>query len=53
MFAVGPSGMKKGRFIQFHIDNVDFEEDTPDGNGTTHVLMMAAFQRKFPDENET
>ena len=48
-----PSGMKKGRFVQFHIDNVDFEEDTPDGKRTTHVLMMAAFQRKFPDENET
>ena len=45
--------MKKGRFIQFHIDNVDFEEETPDGKRTTQLLMMAAFQRKFPDEIET
>ena len=45
--------MKKGRFVQFHIDYVDFEEDIPDGKRTAHVLMMAAFHRKFPDENET
>ncbi|ESO99439.1 hypothetical protein LOTGIDRAFT_158524 [Lottia gigantea] len=44
-----PESMQKNVFIHFHIDYVDFEEDTEDGKGTTHVFMMAGFQRRTLD----
>ena len=37
--------MKKRVFPFFAADNSDFEDDTPDGKGTTHGTIIAVYQR--------
>ena len=47
-----PTNLKVGRFTQFAVDNLDFQEYTKDGrtlHGTTHII----FQYKDPDEDPT
>ena len=39
-----PQSLVKGVIPLFHIDNIDFIEDTPDGKGTTHALILSVFQ---------
>ena len=41
-----PHGLVKGTPVFYHLDNVDWQEDTPDGKNTSHYLLLAAFQRK-------
>ena len=40
-----PTFTKKRVFPFFAADNSDFEEDTPDGKGTTHGTTIAVYQR--------
>ena len=37
----------KGILPHFHLNNIDFSEDTPDGKVTTHALHLAVFQQKI------
>ena len=47
-----PHNLKKGTIVQFHLDNIDFSEDTKDGRDTTHALNLVAFQQKInPQES--
>ena len=32
--------------VFYHLDNVDWQEDTQDGKNTSHYLLLAVFQRK-------
>ena len=41
-----PPGMAKDVIPMFHLDNIDWLEDTPDGKNTTHYLILSIFQRK-------
>ena len=43
---VTPSNIAPGPFIQVAGDNNDINEETLDGNGTTHATTMVLFQRK-------
>ena len=45
-----PENLVRGRFLFFAIDNVDFDEDTPDGKHTLHATATAVFQ--FKDTSE-
>ena len=36
----------EGQFLYFHIDNCDFDIDTPDGKGQLHGALTVLFQRK-------
>ena len=40
-----PPFMKKGSFVFFAVDNADFQEDTPDGKGTTHGTITVVYQK--------
>ena len=40
-----PDNFVKGRFVFFAADNVDFNEDTPDGKRTLHGTAMVLYQR--------
>ena len=40
-----PQEFIHGRYIFFAIDNVDFQEDTPDGKRTTHATAMVIYQQ--------
>ena len=42
-----PSNMKKDVLPCFHLDNIDFSEDTPNGKATTHALNLVVFQQKI------
>ena len=33
----------------FHLDNIDWLEDTPDGKNTSHYLQMSVFQRNIQE----
>ena len=44
-----PQNLQKNTLPLFHIDNIDFIEDTPDGKGTTHALIMSIFQKRVVD----
>ena len=48
-----PFGLHKGSIVCFHVDNLDFAEDTKDVKGTTHVTNMAGFQRNQRQEWRT
>ena len=41
------SNMKKDVLPCFHLDNIDFSEDTPEGKATTHALNLVVFQQKI------
>lgn len=45
-----PADVVKGRHVFFAIDNVDFDEDTPDGKRTLHGAAMAIYQRSDPED---
>jgi len=40
-----PPFLKKGTFVFFAEDNIDFAEDTADGKDTTHGMVTAIYQR--------
>ena len=42
-----PFGLLKGSIVCFHVDNLNFAEDTKDEKRTTHVMNVVAFQRKL------
>ena len=46
-----PCGLVKDIPVFYHIDNVDWQEDTPDGKNTSHYLLLAAFQRKVNNDS--
>lgn len=39
-----PSELKTGRFTHFATDNLDFQENTPDGKRTLHGTVLVAYQ---------
>ena len=39
-----PPFLKKGSFVFFAVDNIDFAEDTADGKRTTHGTITAVYQ---------
>ena len=41
-----PPNLVKHVLTMFHIDNIDWQEDTPDGKNTTHMLMICIMQRR-------
>ena len=41
-----PPILKKGVFVFFAADNIDFAEDTQDGKNTTHGAITAVYQKK-------
>ena len=41
-----PPNLVKYVLTLFHIDNIDWQEDTPDGKNTTHMLMICIMQRR-------
>ena len=44
-----PPNMVKEVIPMFHLDNIDWLEDTPDGKNTTHYLILSIFQRRKND----
>ena len=44
-----PLNFSKGIIPMFHINNIEFSEDTADGRSTTHALNCVAFQPKQPN----
>lgn len=47
-----PPDIVKGRHVFFAVDNVDFDEDTPDGKRTFHGAAMAIYQKSDPADKE-
>ena len=41
-----PVNLAKNMLMTFHLDNIDFIEDTVDGSWTTHMLNLVIFQRQ-------
>ena len=39
-----PPELKRERFVHFAADNLDFQEDTPDGKQTLYVTVLCAYQ---------
>ena len=39
-----PQSLVKGVIPLFHIDNIGFIEDMPDGKGATYALILSVFQ---------
>ena len=39
-----PPDAVSGRFIHFAVDNMNFQEDTPDGRNTLHGTVTVAYQ---------
>ena len=44
-----PPNMVKGLLPMFHLDNIDWDEDSPDGKNSTHMLMICIMQRRSCD----
>ena len=44
-----PTNLQRDVLPLFHIDNIDWLEDTPDGKNTSHYLQMSIFQRKMQE----
>ena len=42
-----PPNLVKDVLPMFHIDNIDWQEDTSDGKNTTHMLMICILQRRI------
>ena len=47
-----PPNIVSGRHIFFAVDNIDFAEDTYDGQRTFHGAAMAIYQKREPDDVE-
>ena len=47
-----PPDIVKGRHVFFAIDNIDFQEDTYDGNNTLHGTSMAIYQKCQADDEK-
>ena len=43
------TNLQKDALPMFHIDNIDWLEDTPDGKNTSHYLQKNIFQRKIQE----
>ena len=41
-----PPGLIKYEVVLYHLDNVDWLEDTLDGKNTSHYLLLVVFARK-------
>lgn len=46
-----PPDIVKDRYVFFAIDNIDFKEDTYDGQGTLHGTTMAIYQKQEIQDN--
>lgn len=46
-----PPGIVEGRHVFFAVDNVDFNEDTYDGQQTLHGAAMAIYQKRDPEDD--
>ena len=44
-----PPNLVKDVIPFFHLDNVDWNEDRPDGKGTSHLLQLTICQKKLHD----
>ena len=44
-----PVDMVKGVLPCFHLDNIDFTEDTADGKHNMHALQLSVFQKRTRD----
>ena len=44
-----PTNLQKDVFPMFHIDNIDWLQNTPDGKNTSHYLQMSIFRRKIQE----
>ena len=44
-----PPGLQKNYIPLFHLDSIDFNEDTADGKHTSHLLQLSVFQQKLKD----
>lgn len=47
-----PHDIVKGRQVFFAIDNIDFAQDTHDGQRTLQGAAMATYQRKDPQDDK-
>ena len=47
-----PPNVVKGRHVFFAVDNVDFAEDTYDGQHTLHGTAMAIYQKSAPEDEK-
>ena len=47
-----PPDIVEGRYVFFAIDNVDFAEDTYDGQRTLHGTSMAIYQESNPNDEQ-
>lgn len=47
-----PPDIVRGRHVFFAVDNVDFSEDTYDGQRTLHGAAMAIYQRRDPGDEK-
>lgn len=47
-----PPDIVKGRHVFFAVENVDFAEDTYDGQRTLHGTAVAIYQRKDPQDEK-
>jgi hypothetical protein len=45
-----PPELKNGEFTHFAADNLDFQEDTPDGKRTLHGTVLIAYQSMTNDD---
>ena len=48
-----PSSIKPGGFVFCAADNIDFQECTMDGKGTTHGTNMVMFQQQVEDTSDS
>ena len=39
-----PQNLVKGIMVMHHTDNIDWNEDTPDGKNSSHLLQVSTFQ---------
>ena len=40
-----PQNLAKGIMVMHHTDNIDWNEDTPDGKNSSHLLQVSTFQQ--------
>ena len=48
-----PTGLVKNQVVLYHLDNIDWLEDTPDGKNTSHFLLLVAFQRRVTERQSS
>jgi hypothetical protein len=48
-----PPQLKEGVPVFFAVDNIDFQEDTPDGKRTTHGTVIVVFQTSAEEQHKS